>query len=229
MRVSRWMGAAALAAGSALAGAAGAAENGWYVVGFGGESSVKNVDQGELDQNLIDAFGAAGLFVVEATSTLDDSDTGFGAALGFQTNENFAMELAYVDLGELSYDATGTVTDGFDDFATDFTLGQSASGPVFSLLGIWPIGERFSVFGRAGIALMMVDADVRVTIDDVTATDSVSSDRSNLMYGAGGEFNINDQFGVRLAWDRYANVGSEDLTGDVDIDLVTLGVRYSFR
>ena len=44
--------------------------------------------------------------------------------------------------------------------------------------------------------------DVSVTIDGVTETDSVSTDRSNLMYGVGGEFTFNERFGVRLGWDR---------------------------
>jgi OOP family OmpA-OmpF porin len=219
---------AALCASLGFAGTASAADEGWYVVGFAGESSVDNVQQGELDQNLIDAFGSAGLTIVDATSDLDDSDTGFGIAGGYQVNPWFAAELAYVDLGDISYEASGTVTDGISTFDADFGLDQSAAGPVFSLLGIWPIGERFSVFGRAGIALMSVDADVDVTIGGESATDSVSTDRSNLMYGLGGEFFFNDRFGVRLGWDRYAEVGSEDLTGDTDYDLVTLGLRYNF-
>jgi len=99
---------------------------------------------------------------------------------------------------------------------------------VFSLLGIWPIGERFSIFGKFGVALMSVDADVDLTLDGVSESDSASTDRSNLMYGVGGEFLFNPRFGVRLGWDRYAEVGSEDLTGDTDYDLITLGLRYNF-
>ena len=228
MNASRWAVSAALCASLGFSGNASAADEGWYIVGFAGESSVKNVQQGELDQNLIDAFGTVGLTIVDATSDLDDSDTGFGIAGGYQVNPWFAAELAYVDLGDIAYDASGTVTDGISTFDADFGLEQSAAGPVFSLLGIWPIGERFSVFGRLGIALMSVDADVDVTIDGVPAADSASTDRSNLMYGVGGEYLFNERFGVRLGWDRYAEVGSEDLTGDTDYDLVTLGLRYNF-
>ncbi|HEU5468480.1 MAG TPA: outer membrane beta-barrel protein [Steroidobacteraceae bacterium] len=228
MNASRWAVSAALCASLGFSGNASAADEGWYIVGFAGESSVNNVQQGELDQNLIDAFGTVGLTVVDATSDLDDSDTGFGIAGGYQVNPWFAAELAYVDLGDIAYDASGTVTDGISTFDADFGLEQSAAGPVFSLLGIWPIGERFSVFGRLGIALMSVDADVDVTIDGESAADSVSTDRSNLMYGVGGEYLFNERFGVRLGWDRYAEVGSEDLTGDTDYDLVTLGLRYNF-
>ena len=228
MKASRWAVSAALCAGLAVAGTATAADEGWYIVGFAGEASAQNVSQGALDQNVIDAFGSVGLSVVDATSDLDDSDTGFGLAGGYQVNPYFAAELAYVDLGDISYQANGTVTDGVDTFDAGLGVDQSASGPVFSILGIWPIGERFSVFGRVGLALMSVDADVTVALDGESASQSAGTDRSNMMYGVGGEFSFNRKFGIRLGWDRYAEVGSEDLTGDVDIDLFSLGLRYNF-
>jgi OOP family OmpA-OmpF porin len=229
MKASRWTVSAALCATLGVVGTASAAEEGWYVVGFAGEASAQNINQGELDQNVIDVFASVGLDVVDATSSLDDSDTGFGLAGGYQVNPWFAAELAYVDLGDISYEANGTVTDGIDDFDAGLGIDQSASGPVFSLLGIWPIGERFSVFGRVGIALMSVDADASVSIDGESVSDSVGTDRSNMVYGIGGEFSLNERFGVRLGWDRYAEVGSDDLAGEVDIDLISLGLRYNFN
>lgn len=229
MKASRWSVYAALCAGLGVAGTASAADEGWYIVGFGGEASAQNVSQGALDQNVIDLFGSVGLSVVDATSDLDDSDTGFGLAGGYQVNPYFAAELAYVDLGDISYQANGTVTDGIDTLDAGVGIDQSTAGPVFSLLGIWPIGERFSVFGRVGFALMSVDADATVSIDGETASDSAGTDRSNMMYGVGAEFSLNRKFGLRLGWDRYAEVGSEDLTGDVDIDLISLGLRYNFN
>ena len=127
MRVPASVGALALVAGGSCAAPAFAADDGWYVTAFGGEAVTRNVERTELDQNLVNLFGSVGLAVVDATSTLDDSDTAFGLALGYQANENFAVELAYVDLGDIAYAATGTVTDGFADYDADFSLGQSAS------------------------------------------------------------------------------------------------------
>jgi OOP family OmpA-OmpF porin len=229
MKASRWAISAALCTSLGAAGTASAADEGWYVVGFAGEASAQNINQNTLDQNVIDLFGSAGLSVVDATSDLDDSDTGFGLAGGYQVNPYFAAELAYVDLGETSYQANGTVTDGVDTFDAGLGIDQSASGPVFSILGIWPIGERFSVFGRVGFALMSVDADATVSIDGESASESAGTDRSNMVYGVGGEFSLNRKFGIRLGWDRYAEVGSDELAGEVDIDLISLGLRYNFN
>ena len=52
MNASRWAVSAALCASLGFAGTASAADEGWYIVGFAGEASAQNVNQGELDQNV---------------------------------------------------------------------------------------------------------------------------------------------------------------------------------
>lgn len=215
--------------GCALAGPALAADDGWYVVGFGGQSSTDVESQSALDEATIAAFADAGFAVVDASSSLDDSDTAFGVTLGYQVNENFAAELSYVDLGSADYNASGTVNGGFGDVPASVGISASAQGPVFSFLGILPIGERFSVYGRLGLTLMDTEGSVSVTIDGVTERLSDSTQRSNGLYGLGGEFSVSQRFGIRLEWTRYAEVGSEDITGETDVDLIALGLRYSFR
>ena len=62
-------------------------------------------------------------------------------------------------------------------------------------------------------------------------TVSDSTTRSNALVGLGGQFDIGDRFGVRLEelWSHYIDVGSEEIVGESDIDLFTLGLRYNFR
>jgi len=215
--------------GCALASPALAADDGWYVVGFGGQASADVESQSTFDEATLAAFEQAGFAVVDASSSLDDSDTAFGATLGYQVNENFAAELSYVDLGSVDYNASGTVNGGLGDVPASVGISASAQGPVFSLLGILPIGERFSVYGRIGLASMDSEGSVSVTIDGETESLSDSTQRSNGLYGLGGEFSVNKRFGIRLELTRYADVGSDDITGETDVDLITLGLRVSFK
>jgi opacity protein-like surface antigen len=211
--------------GFGLAAGAHAAEPGWYLVGFGGESSASGASQNQMDDNLVAIFDAAGLDVVDFTSTIDDSDTGFGLGGGYQLNDHFAMEFAYVDLGSVDYQATATVSDGTNERDADVGFENSANGPVVSAIGILPIGKRFSVFGRVGLSLMSAEGTARVTLDGATQRASQSSQKTDPMFGLGAEFSLSKNFAVRLAWDRYLDVGTKDITGDVDADLITLGVR----
>jgi len=215
----------AVCLGLGLIGSAHAGEPGWYLVGFGGESSASGASQNQMDENLVPIFESGGLDVVDFTSTIDDSDTGFGFAGGYQLNRHFAMEFAYVDLGSLDYQATVTVTDGVDERDAEVRFGNSAHGPVVSAIGILPIGERFSVFGRVGLSLLNAEGSVRITLDGASQHASQSSQKTDPMYGLGAEFNVSKNFAVRVAWDRYLDIGTKDIAGDVDADLITLGVR----
>lgn len=218
MKCARLLGPVLLSAGLGLAASAHA--EGWYVVAFGGEAVSDGLNQNRLDENLVDVG-----FDLQSSS-LDDSDTGFGLAVGYQVNRNFAAELAYVDLGEVSYSATnGQASPGNQDVALD----TSAAGPVLSLLGILPVSSRFDVYARAGLAVMNVDGEARIAEGDASERVSDSTTRSNAVFGVGGQYSFNNRFAVRLEWDRHFDVGSDDITGESDIDLFALGLRYNFR
>lgn len=208
-----------------LVAAAQAAEPGWYLVGYGGESSASGLGKGQVDDNVVAIFNSVGLDVLDLSSTLDDSDTGYGFAGGYQLNDHFALEFGYVDLGSIGHRSTGTVTDGVDQFAAEAVLGNSADGAVVSALGILPIGERFSVYGRAGLSLLNADGTARITVDGQSQRASQSSQKSDLMFGVGAEYSLTRHFAIRLAWDRYLDVGTENVAGDTDADLFSLGVR----
>ena len=217
MKFARIVSPLLVCAGLGLATSAHA--EGWYAVVFGGEASSEGLDQDELDASLVDAG-----FDLQSSS-LDDSDTGFGATLGYEVNENFAAELSYVDLGDVSYQASNEQANPANE---SVTLDTSAAGPVFSLLGILPVGERWDLYGRAGLALMDSEGEATATAGDVTDRISDSTNRSNMVLGAGVQYDVSDRFGLRLEWDRYFDVGSEEIVGESDIDLFSLGLRYNF-
>jgi opacity protein-like surface antigen len=96
---------------------------------------------------------------------------------------------------------------------------------MFSVLGILPIGERFSVYGRAGLSLLNAKGTARITVDGESQRASQSSQKSDAMFGVGAEYSLTRHFAIRLAWDRYFDVGTENVAGDTDADLFSLGVR----
>jgi hypothetical protein len=49
------------------------------------------------------------------------------------------------------------------------------------------------------------------------------------MYGIGGEFNVSKRFGIRIEWNRYADIGSDEVTGEGDVDMFSAGFRISIH
>ena len=223
MKTMARSGALMLCLGLASAGSAQAAELGWYVLGFGGESSA-SVSQQEMDENVLDIF--QGLTLVSQESTLDDSDTAFGLGAGYQLNDHFAFEFAYVDLGTITHDSSLVLLEDTDQIEADVLFESSADGVVVSALGMWPIGERFSLFARAGLSLLQAEGTARITFEGETNRASQSSQKADPMFGVGAEFSVTKYWAVRVGWDRYLDVGTADVAGDTDADVISLGVRF---
>lgn len=212
-----------LAFGAATTAEAG--EPGWYFVGFGGEASASGLSERQSEDKLAAIFESAGRDVVSADSNIDDSDTAYGLAGGYQLNEHFAVEFAFVELGSFTNQAAVTVTDGTTQEDAEVVLETSADGPVVSVLGILPLGERFSLYGRAGFTFLNADGTARITTGGQTQRASQTSQETDPVLGVGVEFNLSKYWAVRVAWDRYFEVGTEDVSGDIGADVITLGIR----
>jgi len=208
---------------------AAAADDGWYLIGAVGQTSVRGIDQEAIDAILIDGIQSGGIAIIAGESSVDDSDTTFEVGVGYQVGENFAAELTYVDLGEASYTASGTLTDGVSIVDLDIGLTAKAKAPVLSFLGIWPVSDRFSAFARLGLAFVRTEAEGTASLgtgDSITLPESAN--QTSLVYGLGLEYDLSDRFALRAGYSRYTKVGDNDTIGESDIDTLTLGIRYSF-
>ena len=155
--------------------------------------------------------------VVGSSCTTDDKGRTFQIYAGANIFPYLSVEGAYNDLGN-----TGEVTDG------TITATQETSALTFSILGKLPVSEAFSVYGKIGVARWETDSQV--------INRSASDHGIDLTFGAGAEYKLNDDFTVRLSWDRYNNVGADrafldsagSRTVDVDVDVISVGVSYNF-
>jgi OOP family OmpA-OmpF porin len=140
------------------------------------------------------------------TGAADTSDTSFSVSAGYQFNRNWAAEAAYSDLGQLTY---GAGSGGGDAKTTAISL---------SGVGIWPLDNGFSLFGKLGVAGTSVDASA-------ASLSSTTDRRTGVTVGVGGQYNLTNAFGIRVAYNRFV-VG--DNTTEGDYNLVNAGVVYKF-
>ena len=191
---------AAIAAGATLilSISTAHAEGSWYV-GFGAGQSNFDIDTGALDSAAIDAgFGSSD------TSVRDDSDTAWKFFGGYRFNENMAVELGYVDLGEAS---TRTVTTG-PNATIDADVDVSAV--TLAVLGIYPINESFEVFGKVGAYRWDSDGKA-VTTAGGGASVSESDDGVDPMLGLGVSWNATENFAIRAEYEYFSDAGDDDV------------------
>jgi OOP family OmpA-OmpF porin len=136
----------------------------------------------------------------------DDSDTGFKIFGGYSFNQNFAIEATYFDLGEAS--GSFGVGDNFD-------VGISGFG--VSAVGVLPVSETFSLFGKLGYASYDIDAHVDIA---GVGSGSASDSQSDLTFGAGAALSFG-QFEARAEFEAINVDGG-------DANMISLGGLYRF-
>ncbi len=150
---------------------------------------------------------------------------------GYRIFRFFAAEVAYVDLGELTYTGSLVRTSTFMPAAGSLNATVGAKGGVGSALAIWPVSDTFELFARGGIFIADTEIDARVTINNVPGGDSVKGTSVDPMIGLGATVNLGNHFSLRAEYQRYGAVGDEDKTGEIDVDTFNLSafVRFSPR
>lgn len=219
---TRWL--AGLALGCALSTPALAEEySGAYFSVWGGAGSTDMPSRAEFDEifNLDPS--------VPGESRLDDTTNVWGALLGYRFNRWLGAEVGYVNLGEVKYDFSGVISTPDGDLPYISGYRFSSAGPNAAVVGFVPVGEYFEFNGKAGIFY----ADTRQTIRlyDVLAGENAGHNRSDasqieLFAGIGATWNANENFALRVEYQRFFDVGDDEKNYEQDIDVISLGVLF---
>jgi len=141
--------------------------------------------------------------------TCDNDAMSYGAFAGYRVLRYLAAEASYKDLGRVT--ATGpTSTDHIHGILWDVTT-----------LGILPLDDHLSAHLRLGAYRATLDTSVR-GVEDHT--------NGNVTYGAGLQWDVFGNLGIRFDWQRYKKVGGAGTEYGVNIyDVASIGVLWRFR
>jgi OOP family OmpA-OmpF porin len=210
-----------------MASAASWAEGGGWYFGVTGGQAEADLSQAELDDIVLDGFSSVG-FVLDGSSTLDDSDTSFSLFGGYRFSQYLAVEAGYVDFGTAEYRASGVI-DPFGPQAAvpaTYSADFEVAGFTATAIGAVPIGAMFDVHGRAGI--LFADTELTEAAAIATSSDraSTSASSQDFFYGLGVGLQVGQNWSFSLDWQQFKDVGDDDETGESDVNRLSLGVIY---
>jgi OOP family OmpA-OmpF porin len=138
---------------------------------------------------------------------------------GYHFSQYVGVEAGYSVIGNSKINTTfaylGTATE---------TLKASALQVV--AVGTFPINDKFEFFGKLGVANTKIEYTVTT---DWGYSSSDSATKANVMYGIGGQFNINRHFGIRA---QYEDFGKVQFSGagapNVGLTIFSVGGVYNF-
>ena len=133
---------------------------------------------------------------------------------GLQLTRNLGFEAGYTDLGKFSATSAGTSN-----------LDLKVKAWDASALLVFPFAERFAAFGRLGGYYAKSDQSLNLGGVISNATEN----NGGFTFGLGVELYPARNIGVRGEWQRYAKVGGGSIGGDIDIDVLSVGLVVKFR
>jgi OOP family OmpA-OmpF porin len=184
-----------------------------YVVGDVTHSK-DSLKKSTFDSALIGA-GATGL---------SSSDSGNGnqwrLQLGYGFNSNFAVEGGYIDFGRAKYSAA---------YAGGAATGELKAGGVdLVALGILPLSDKFSIFGKAGAVALKAKSSLAASVPAEAATGNATSSEVRPLIGLGASYKVANNVDLRAEFDHVNGIGKSNKTGTMDSNMVSLGVAYHF-
>jgi OmpA-OmpF porin, OOP family len=208
------MRTAKLLAALALVLPATAYAGGWYAgLDVGSAQSEAKIDEYIL-------FG-------ETTARASDRTIGWRVRGGYQFGRFFALEVAYVDFGEVEYHFDPDDCPFGSPGPCPFNVRTSIDGFVGTLRGILPIGDHWFLDARLGYGTMNVDAE-----EIGGAATNANSDNDAVHYGIGGGYRFNEHWEILLDYSEYAQEDVGTLGGDSgsynlgETSVTSLGIGY---
>jgi OOP family OmpA-OmpF porin len=213
MKTVKIVGALGLAATAlTLSPIAGAVESGWYAGASIGQSSA-DIDDQRISRSLL----GSGF----ATTSMDKDERSAAGKIfgGYQVNRYMALEGGYFNLGKFGYTAS---TSPAGSLSGDIRL----QGLNLDVVGILPLTDRFSAFGRIGVIHTQARDNFSSTGLVNRASSSPRQNDTGYKFGAGVQYAFTDRLAVRGEVERYRI--NDAIGNNGDVDMATVGLVYRF-
>jgi len=198
MRSTRLFAAVVLALGGLFAASPVSAQ-GFYL---GASAGTSNIDD-DITTGLI------------TSGTVDGKSTGYKLFGGYQFNNTFGVEGAYVDLGKARYSGSY--------FGAPVTGGKvDVWGLNLSAVGTYLLNPSFAVFGKIG--LFYWEANSKDVTGGVPFSGFASG--SDFSAGLGLSYHFTKNLSTRVEWERFGLTGYDFDLGHAE--LLSLGMVYKF-
>jgi OmpA-OmpF porin, OOP family len=202
--------------GAALAWTASPAQAQWYVGASAGESRASFREGSQSDQLLALGF-------LSASTAIDGKGTMYRLHGGYRLHRHFAVELAYADLGKFMIRSTV-------EPAGSLETSVRSEGAELSALGLLPVGERLTLFARAGAFAARTKASYSGggSVRLVDGGQSQTRRSTQAVYGVGATYDFTPSLALRVEWSRYGKLGDEFTGGELDADVLSAGIQWRF-
>lgn len=160
---------------------------------------------------------------------LEDSN-GFTLSAGHRFSDNFAVQIGYTALGTFDVNAQGLrmleslVSAEYGIPPGELSLSSTSveiDGPELSLIAFFPFNDQFSGYARLGVFSWSSSMDFAGSNGGENFSFSASDDGTDLVYGFGLDYSLNEQWSLNAEMSTYDAFASE-------ISYIGVGAKVNF-
>jgi opacity protein-like surface antigen len=199
-----------------------------YATAMLGQTTYPN-DQSPYEQLLVEEIEAQNDPFQNLTSSSKDSGQGYQAAFGYRFTRYLAAELALVQFGSAVARARADMDFGDGFVPVNLKLAFNTGGPLFSVVGILPVNDKFELFVRAGYLFASSEREFTSRVDGQRGGGlGPKGDSQDVVLGGGASYHFNQMYSVRVEYQQIDEVGDETRTGLEDLRHVGIGLVVRF-
>ena len=175
------------------------------IIAFAGILCITSLFVSGANAEGFSAGASIGSSKIESSDDIfDGSDMGFKVFGKYMFNDNWGVEVGYVDLGNP------------DDTILGVDIDVGADGIDAFFIGSFPASESFDLFGKVGY--LAWDAEI-----SSPGIPSESDDGSDLALGIGGAFHTSDKFSILGEWEGF------DIEDSDAVWMLSIGIEVGFN
>jgi len=174
------------------------------------------IDSARINNELVNKLG-----YFTANTQGDTNDTGGRLFAGYQLHPNLAVEASYSDLGKVQWNSTVTPAG---------TLSTSIRSRAYgvALVASYPFTPRLSGYLRGGVSHTESEASLTSSGFVDLNRDNFKKTSTDGAYAVGAQFAVSPKIAVRLEYENYRNLGSDEMGGKFQVSLTSIGVLFKF-
>lgn len=160
---------------------------------------------------------------LDATVTkFDDTDIGYGLALGYQWHKNWAVEAGVRNLGEFAIDITAASDNSAALYNTIENLHPESAKGIFAALNYrFLLRENWSASAKLGVLSWRGDYDTHLIDTNTPQVGSEKQTGTDIFFGIAGAYHWTPRWESQIGWERYQFENH-------DVDYVHIGLLYRF-
>lgn len=216
-------------------------ERGWYGGAVAGQSKALMGGMEAILADSVDTDRKNG----SASYEIESTDSEWQLFGGYAFKRYWALELGYVDLGQVRTKFSSITEGSKGEFKKDKSEIFTTKALAITAMGRMPIQGGFSILAKLGLlGWSFQEVDSRTCVPTLTIVENpnteercgefLSGARNNtaagasLMFGLGVGYRLTRSLALRGEWENYLKIGNDNETAVMDYNSVSAGLEYHF-